>query len=188
MISGLKVYEEQGQTAPELLISGVVEMTLGALGEPLSTGLGAIFRSLQPLAPYFRDLKEAGELGRILGPLQQVMSTYGKDYDTREWVVAIESRVAQMSSRSPDVKLSVKHIPKGTGLGQMRRDGSVLSLNTLTAEVNPENLETTHPYTGRLKCILTDGVRYIKPEELRIQVQDPGQDPRWVTLEEWKRG
>lgn len=185
LISGLKVYEEQGQTAPELLISGVVEMTLGALGEPLSTGLGAIFRSLQPLAPYFRDLKEAGELGRILGPLQQVMSTYGKDYDTREWVVAIESRVAQMSSRSPDVKLSVKHIPKGTGLGQMRRDGSVLSLNTLTVEVNPENLETTQPYTGRLKCILTDGVRYIKPEEVRIQVQDSGQEPRWVTLQEW---
>lgn len=191
LVSGLTVYEEQGQTAPELLISGVVEMTLGALGETLSTGLGALFRSLQPLAPYFRDLKEAGELGRILGPLQQVMSTYGKGYDTREWVVAIESRVAHMSSSSLGVNLKLKHIPKGMGIGRMMRDGRVNSLNTSAHELDPEKLETTHPYTGRLKCMTTDGARevvhFLKPEELRIQLQDPGQEPRWVTLEEWKK-
>jgi len=171
LVSGMKVLEDQfrGGTSPELLLSGLATLVSQSVDQPVSPGLDLLFRGLQHLAPYLRAV--SGSVGFSAPSPSPTHETFIKEIEK--------------ARRGDTSQIAKQKLPKGIGLGQVRADGSVLSIGTITQEADPSKLETKGPMAGMLTLQTETGRRFVRPEHIRVQKVGNNGQTEWVTLDDF---
>jgi hypothetical protein len=179
LLSGLEVFNRQlrAGTAPELLLPGLAAVVARSAGAEVGSGLDILFRGLQHLAPYLRDAGGVGQLPDFLS-MTSVDDSEGlaeEIEEARKGTVGVGREIAQHS------------FPAGTAVGRQMRNGSVLTMGVLKEKLDPESPATSGPAKGMLVCVVEGNRQYVRPADLRIQLEEEGKT-RWASLEELRGG
>ncbi len=155
--------QAEAGTSPELLLPSLSGVVHKAGGPEVTPGIETLFRAVQHLAPYIRDLGKIPT--RFTSMLAQPQPS------------ALASEIQKAMTGGQE---RITHfIPRGMAVGKRLRDGQIATIGVLTRELNPDE----SPYPGMVECRVEGLTQYVKREDIVIQ---KGTD--WVTLSDFRKG
>lgn len=149
-------------TPPELLLPALASVAQKAGGPESTPGIEILFRALQHLAPYLREI----------GPAADLLGQLSSDPDPAQNKFASELSAGLEGSQSRSSRI----IPQGIAVGKRLQDGKIATIGILVREID---LDAPSQFPGMIGVVVEGLKQFVRPDDLRIQKGNT-----WLALSE----